>query len=276
VHDSCTSSREPAQHTWPWLKKMPSTMPSMAWSIGASSKTMLAALPPSSRVSRLRCRRAALDRLADRGRAGEGDLVDVVVGDEAAPVSPAPVTMLTTPGRQVGLLAQLGEQQRGQRGGLGRLEHDRVAAASAGAIFQASISSGKFHGMTCPATPSGAGRARARPSRACRPSRRGRRSAPRGGHVDVAGLADRLAVVERLEHGELAGPLLQQPGDAVEVLARSAPGSFARPGTPCARRLHRAVDVAAVASATSARCSSVAGLMVAKLPPSAGRRTRRR
>ena len=30
--------------------------------------------------------------------------------------------------------------------------------ASAGAIFQASISSGKFHGMICPATPSGCGR----------------------------------------------------------------------------------------------------------------------
>jgi hypothetical protein len=29
--------------------------------------------------------------------------------------------------------------------------------ASAGAIFQASMSSGKFHGMTCPATPSGRG-----------------------------------------------------------------------------------------------------------------------
>jgi hypothetical protein len=29
-------------------------------------------------------------------------------------------------------------------------------AASAGATFQASISSGKFHGITCPQTPSGA------------------------------------------------------------------------------------------------------------------------
>jgi len=29
--------------------------------------------------------------------------------------------------------------------------------ASAGAIFQASISSGKFHGITCAATPSGRG-----------------------------------------------------------------------------------------------------------------------
>ena len=52
--DSCTSSREPAQQTWPWLKKMPFTMPSTAWSRGASSNTMLAALPPSSRVTFLR------------------------------------------------------------------------------------------------------------------------------------------------------------------------------------------------------------------------------
>ena len=30
-----------------------------------------------------------------------------------------------------------------------------LPAASAGAIFQASISSGKFHGMICPQTPTG-------------------------------------------------------------------------------------------------------------------------
>ena len=51
--DSCTSSREPAQQTWPWLKKIPLTMPSIASSSGASSKTMFAALPPSSRLSRV-------------------------------------------------------------------------------------------------------------------------------------------------------------------------------------------------------------------------------
>ena len=84
--DSCTSSREPAQQTWPWLKKMPLTMPSTAWSSGASSKTMLAALPPSSSVSRLpRAGDAALDHLADLGRAGERDLVDAGVLDERLP-----------------------------------------------------------------------------------------------------------------------------------------------------------------------------------------------
>ena len=31
------ASRDPAQQTWPWLKKIPSTTPSTAWSSGASS-----------------------------------------------------------------------------------------------------------------------------------------------------------------------------------------------------------------------------------------------
>jgi hypothetical protein len=38
------------------------------------------------------------DHLADRGRAGEGDLVDAGVVDDGLPGGPAPVTMLTTPG----------------------------------------------------------------------------------------------------------------------------------------------------------------------------------
>src|SRR3712207_6917895 len=36
--------------------------------------------------------------------------------------------------------------------------------------------------------------------------------------VDVAGLADRLAVVQRLQDGELAGALLQDAGDPEQVL----------------------------------------------------------
>ena len=73
----------PAQHTSPWLKKMPLTTPSIAWSIGASSKTMLAALPPSSSVSALsRPGDGPRDLLAHRGRSGEGHLVDVRVLDE--------------------------------------------------------------------------------------------------------------------------------------------------------------------------------------------------
>ena len=49
----------------------------------------------------------------------------------------------------------------------------------------------------------------------------------RQGDVDVAGLPDGLAVVERLEHGELPRALLQEAGDPVEVLRPLAAGHLA-------------------------------------------------
>ena len=58
---------------------------------------------------------------------------------------------------QPGLGGDLGEHQRGERRGLGGLEHDVLPVASAGAIFHAAMSSGKFHGITAPTTPSGFG-----------------------------------------------------------------------------------------------------------------------
>ena len=73
------------------------------------------------------------------------------------PVSPAPVTMLTTPA---------GRSACWQISANSIAVRDVVSAgfsttvlpqASAGAIFQASIISGKFQGMTWPATPSGRG-----------------------------------------------------------------------------------------------------------------------
>ena len=121
-----------------------------------------------------------------------------------------------------------------------------LPAASAGAIFQASISSGKFHGMIWPATPIGrAAPVRERvvelvgPAGVVEEVRRGQRQ------VDVARLLDRLAAVERLEHGELARALLQQPRDPEQVLgplgrAQRRPGALER----VARRGDRGVDVA--------------------------------
>ena len=72
-------------------------------------------------------------------------------------MSPAPVTMLTTPGGQLGLLADLGEGSAVSGVVSAGLSTTVLPQASAGAIFHASISSGKFHGMTWPATPSGCG-----------------------------------------------------------------------------------------------------------------------
>ena len=114
--------------------------------------------------------------------------------------------------------------------------------ASAGAIFQASISSGKFQGMICPQTPTG----RAFGKLA------GDQRGPAGvmvempgdeRHVDVARLADRLAVVEALQHGEEALALLDEPGERVEVLRPLMAGKRGPGGLRRARGGDGRVDV---------------------------------
>ena len=76
--------------------------------------------------------------------------------DQPRRVRPSPVTMLSTPGgspasRQISAKASAvsGVYSAG-------FSTTVLPAASAGAIFHASISSGKFHGITCPHTPWGA------------------------------------------------------------------------------------------------------------------------
>ena len=73
----------------------------------------------------------------------------------AAPVSPAPVTIFTTP---------LGNSDSSMISASFNAVNEVVSAgfsttvlpvAIAGAIFQAAINNGKFHGMICPATPNG-------------------------------------------------------------------------------------------------------------------------
>ena len=70
-------------------------------------------------------------------------------------VWPKPGTTLNTPSGNARLERELGDPQRGQRRLLRGLEHQRIAAASTGPIFQAAISSGKFHGTMAPTTPMG-------------------------------------------------------------------------------------------------------------------------
>ena len=155
---SCTSSRLPAQQTWPWLKKMPLTMPSMAWSIGASSKTMFAALPPSSRVSFLSV--PATERAISRPTAVEPVNATLFTSGwftSSRPVSPAPVTMLTTPAGRSACCTISAKSSAVSGVVSAGFSTTVLPAASAGAIFHASISSGKFHGMTWAATPSARG-----------------------------------------------------------------------------------------------------------------------
>jgi hypothetical protein len=63
--------------------------------------------------------------------------------------------MLTTPAGRPDLLAQLGEASAVSEVNSAGLSTTVFPIARAGAIFQASIRSGKFHGMICPITPTG-------------------------------------------------------------------------------------------------------------------------
>ena len=122
--------------------------------------------------------------------------------------------------RQVGLLADLGEGQRGQRRGLGGLEHHRVAAGQRGGNLP-----GQHQQREVPRDDLAGHAERPRrgtvagvlqlvgPAGVVEEVRRDQRD------VDVTRFPDRLAVVERLEHGQFAGSFLDDPGDAEQVLA---------------------------------------------------------
>ena len=126
--------------------------------MGASSNTTLAALPPSSRVSFLRVgAHARAISLPTSVEPVNATLSMPGWVTRARPVSPAPVTMLTTPGGRSACW-QISAKVSAVSGVVSAgLSTTVLPHASAGAIFQASISSGKFHGMTWPATPTGRG-----------------------------------------------------------------------------------------------------------------------
>jgi len=70
-------------------------------------------------------------------------------------MSDGPGTMFTTPGGR-SAWRQTSAKSSAERGVVeAGLRTTVFPAASAGAIFQASINSGKFQGITCAATPSG-------------------------------------------------------------------------------------------------------------------------
>src|SRR4029078_7187982 len=72
------------------------------------------------------------DRLADLGRAGERDLVDANCPNEVGAGRSAAGDDVDAAGRHLRLPADVGEEERGQRSRLCRLEHDGVAARERG------------------------------------------------------------------------------------------------------------------------------------------------
>ena len=125
----CTRIRDRAQQSCPALSNTAPGAAAAARSRSASANTMFAFLPPSSSVTRFTCRaQPAMIAAAHLGRPGEDDLAHGGGVDEALAHDRAlPGDHLEDALRQTGLQRQLGQPQRGQRGQLGRLEHDRVA-----------------------------------------------------------------------------------------------------------------------------------------------------
>jgi hypothetical protein len=174
----------------------------------------------------------------------------------AAPVSPAPVTMLTTPGGSPAssrIVANFSAVMEVVSAGL---RTTVLPVARAGAIFQASMSSGKFHGMTWPTTPSGEPAAGGDVVEFVRPA--GVVEEMGGGHrqVEVARLLDRLAAIEGLGDGELAGAVLEQAGDAEQVLAAFLPGSLLQKRRPFSRRPVGGIDIGGVGEGDLAELGS--------------------
>jgi hypothetical protein len=92
--------------------------------------------------------------------------------------------------------------------------------------------------------------------------------------VDVARLADRLAVVERLEHRQLAGALLQDAGDPEEVLAALPGRMFDQDRSWPARRATAGPTSPAGLGDLGEHLSRSRADVLKR--PSVGRRTRRR
>ncbi len=186
------------------------------------------------------------DGLADVGGAGEGDLVDARVLDDRATGLAGAGEDVDDTRREVGLLADLGEEQRGQRGGLGGLEDHRVAAGQGGGDLPRQHQQREVPRDDLAGDAQGSG-AVAAVLELVGPAGVVEEVRGDGRDVDVAGLLDRLAVVEGLQDGQLAAALLDDPGDPVEVLGALA----ARHRAPdlvvgLAGGLHRAVDVGGV------------------------------
>ena len=206
---------------------MPLTIPSTAWSSAASSKTMFAALPPSSSVSFLPVpasrRWIALPTSVEPVNA----ILSTADSTSAAPGLAVAGDDVDDARRQLGLAQDVAEEERRERRRLGRLEHDRVPGGERRRELPRQHQQREVPRDDLP-------RDAERPRRAVRERvlelvgpagvveevGRGER------HVDVARLLDRLAAVQRLEHGELARALLEDAGDPEEVLRALASGQL--------------------------------------------------
>ncbi len=141
----------------------------------------------------------ALNLLADLRRTGEGDLVDVRMLRDEPPGRGTARDNVDDARRKVGLLTNVGEGEGGERGGFGRLEHHGVAGGQRGSHLPGEHEQREVprDDLTGDAVRAGPG---AQPGVLQFVGPSGVIEEVRGGKRDVhiAGLANRLAVVQRL------------------------------------------------------------------------------
>ena len=224
---SCTSRREPAQHTWPWLNQIASTTPSIAPSRSASSKTTNGDLPPSSRDSflpdpavwRRRMRPTSVEPV--KAILSTSGWVTIIV-----PALLLPVITLITPGGRPGLGDDLGEEQGGQAGVGSRLEHHRVAHGDRRGDLPGQHQQREIPGDDLPNDAHRLVIAQLALHQ-LRPAGMIIEVARQQGHVDIARFADRFAVVHRFQHGQQAVVLLDVAGDGIQVARPHVAGGLA-------------------------------------------------
>ncbi len=128
--------------TWPLLRNRAQAAPGTATSRSASSKTISGSIPPSSRLTRFSCS-AARTAMRVPTAVDPVNAMHATRGSStsAAPTSGPPVTTFTTP---AGRCASARSTIRSVANGVSSdgLMTTVLPAASAGAIFQTSSSSG--------------------------------------------------------------------------------------------------------------------------------------
>ncbi len=189
--------------------------------MSASGRMMFGDLPPSSSVTRLSARPA----LAPISRPTTVEPVKAILSipgliDERRAGASVPGQHVQHARREPDLQRQLADAQRAERRLLGGLEHDRAAGGERRAELPRRHQQGKVPGDDLRAHADGlaAGVAvhvrRAHRQHAAldlgRPASEVAQVPDRPGHVDVLGEPDRLAVVERLDLGDLLGALFDR------------------------------------------------------------------
>ncbi len=157
--------RERAQQSWPALSKTAPGAASAAAFTSASAKTTLADLPPSSSVTRLivRAAPAAIDMPTSVEPVNAIFATSGCSTSRCPHVRPGPTTTLTTPSGSPASSASSAKRSAVSGVSSAGFNTTVLPAASAGAIFQQAIASGKFHGVISPTTPSGSRTVKARP-----------------------------------------------------------------------------------------------------------------